>query len=283
MYTNEKKIMLTSEYFFHTPGETSKTMFLYPTAIGKFDYMKGYSLQRNRYDSFLLLFVEKGNMEILLDNNNYTTQSGQVVILDCYIPHSYSAASDTKTLWIHFDGPYARNYYETIRSSVGNVITPSNFRNMYQKLLDLFKDFKNLDIPSDASMSITILTILQELLDSGKEPAGTLEGIKKATSYIAENFKDKISLEQLAQVAGFSPYYFTRVFKKETGLTPHQYLISTRISAAKYLLSTTNQQIAQIAFGCGFDDVSSFCYTFKKVEKITPSEYRLAGDAESIK
>jgi len=75
-------------------------------------------------------------------------------------------------------------------------------------------------------------------------------------------------------MAGFSPYYFTRKFKKETGMTPHQFLLSTRISAAKYNLSNTSMTISEIAYSCGFDDESAFCYCFRKREGVTPNEFR---------
>jgi AraC-like DNA-binding protein len=75
-------------------------------------------------------------------------------------------------------------------------------------------------------------------------------------------------------MAGLSPYHFNRKYKKETGVTPHQFLLSTRISAAKYNLSNSNMTISEIALSCGFIDESAFCYCFKKREGITPNEYR---------
>ena len=63
------------------------------------------------------------------------------------------------------------------------------------------------------------------------------DGIKKVTTYLTENFDKKISLEEMADMAGLSPYHFNRKYKKETGVTPYQFLLSTRISAAKYSLS----------------------------------------------
>ncbi|MCR5101451.1 MAG: AraC family transcriptional regulator [Butyrivibrio sp.] len=274
MYSIEPKVSSKSEYFFYTPNEKYKDLFLYITAIGKFDYIKEYHLIRNRYDSFLLLFIEKGNMEIVLDKKNYFAHSGEVVFLDCYSPHEYRAVDNSKTLWLHFDGPGARAYYDYITKESGSIITPTNFRTLYQQLYKLFLDCKNANVFDEASISISILTLLQSLIASSKDNSSISDSVKKATSYIAENFKEKISINKISEIAGFSPYYFTRVFKKETGLTPHQYLISTRISAAKYSLASTQLSIEEIASSCGFDDTSAFCYTFRKWEGLTPTEYR---------
>ncbi len=274
MYNKEKNITSKSEYYLYTASETAKQLFIYPTVIGKFDYLAGYNLVRNHYDSYLLLFIEKGNMEILLENNLLSAHSGDVVLINCYYPHQYRAVSDCSTLWLHFDGAFSGNYFNYIIQQSGNVITPYNFRNMYQQLFQLFTRFKASRIPNEPTMSLTIIGLLQGLMESAAASAPASDGIKKATSFIADNFKSKISVNEIASIAGFSPYYFTRIFKKETGLTPHQYLLSTRISAAKYNLSTTQMSISEIAGSCGFDDDSAFCYAFKKFEGMTPGEFR---------
>ena len=78
----------------------------------------------------------------------------------------------------------------------------------------------------------------------------------------------------IAKNANLSPFYFTRVFTAETGFTPHQYLIATRLNSAKFLLKTPGISIKEIAFASGFNSESSFCSTFRKWENMTPSEYR---------
>ena len=78
----------------------------------------------------------------------------------------------------------------------------------------------------------------------------------------------------IAENAALSPYYFTRIFSQETGFTPHQYLIATRLSFAKYLLQSGEKSVKEIAFHSGFHSESSFCATFRKWEGITPGAYR---------
>jgi AraC-like DNA-binding protein len=128
---------------------------------------------------------------------------------------------------------------------------------------------------SEAQMSIMIGNLLLELSkEAALEGDREEDGIKKVTTYLTENFSKKITLEEMADMAGLSPYHFNRKYKKETGVTPHQFLLSTRISAAKYSLSNSNMTISEIAISCGFIDESAFCYCFKKREGITPNEYR---------
>ena len=89
-----------------------------------------------------------------------------------------------------------------------------------------------------------------------------------------EHFRENLRLEEISDSVSLSPFYFTRIFSAETGLTPHQYLIATRINTAKYLLTTGTSSIKEIAFQTGFHSESSFCSTFRKREGLTPSAYR---------
>lgn len=74
--------------------------------------------------------------------------------------------------------------------------------------------------------------------------------------------------------AGLSPYYFLRLFASETGFTPHQYLINTRINAAKFLLRSPDIPVKDISVRTGFTSESTFCTCFKKNEGMTPGQYR---------
>ncbi len=275
MFTTEEKIAKDSQYFIYTPTAAAKALFLYPTVIGGFEYLPGYSLERNRYDSYLVILIENGTMEILLDGKYITAAKGDAILLDCYKPHAYRTSTGCKTLWLHFDGKLAGSYYEYLVRERGNIIALSNFKSsrlVLSKLLDGINQHLSL---SEAQMSIMIGNLLLELsVSPSSEDAADEDGIKKVTSYLTENFSKKITLEDMADMAGLSPYHFNRKYKKETGVTPHQFLLSTRISAAKYNLSNSNMTISEIALSSGFIDESAFCYCFKKREGITPNEYR---------
>ena len=275
MYSVEEKVSPNSIYFFHTPTADAKSMLLYPTAIGSFNYLPGYSLTRNRYDSYLIIFVESGTMEILLDGKYQAAKKGDSVILNCYNPHAYQTNEGCKTLWIHFDGKMAKNYYTFITKEYGNIISSGRFDNIRSILLNLIDSFKDHSLINEIQLSLNINNLLLELItDRNNENEPLQNGIKRVTSYLADNFRKDISLNEMADMAGFSPYYFTRKFKKETGMTPHQFLLSTRICAAKYNLSNTSMTISEIAYSCGFDDESAFCYCFRKREGLTPNEFR---------
>lgn len=146
---------------------------------------------------------------------------------------------------------------------------------IYAEMNEILNIFKSGCTINEIEISQKISNILNSLLDI--TPADTLahySPIKDTVSYINKHFAEPLNLKDLSEKACLSPFYFTRVFAKETGMTPYQYLLSTRISTAKFLLKSTSLPIKDICFQCGFTSVSSFCAAFKKWEKITPGAYR---------
>lgn len=276
MRSKEAKVKEHSHYYLYHPSATASKLYLYPIALGYFEYEAGYSLQRNSYDSFLLMYLIKGSCLVQHQDEQVLVSSGNFILLDCYHPHGYSFDEDTDVLWIHFDGPLARSYYELL-SVQGTVFSPPNpspiIHNM-EKLVDLFK--KAMPI-KEYMVSDRITQILNTLLNSRSQSKTTFsrsEVIENSLIYISKHFNEPLTIETLAAHSNMSLFHFTRIFSAETGYTPYQYLIATRINSAKYLLRTPDIPIKDIAFSSGFSSESSFCSTFKKWEHMTPSQFR---------
>lgn len=278
MQTYETGVSNKSEYYIYTAGSQAKSMYFYPLCTGHFYYAPGYKLSRNRYDSFLFMLVLGGECNIIVNNKTYTAKKNQIVFLDCYQPHIYYSDNGWEAKWLHFDGPVARQYFETITDNFNVVLTLKDSY-LFQKNLDkLYRNFRdNLPI-KDALISQYITNMLTQLLIDKDFPSKintSADVIEETTAYISEHLCETLTLEQLAKRASLSPYYFTRIFKKETGYTPHEYIIATRVNHAKFLLKNTNISIKEICFLSGFANESSFCSTFKKWENLTPGNYRL--------
>jgi AraC-like DNA-binding protein len=102
-------------------------------------------------------------------------------------------------------------------------------------------------------------------------------------AYISDNLDKSLNVEKLAAQVALSSDYFARRFKKETGYTPHQYVLLSRINAAKHFLKSGNLTVKEVAFSCGFSSESGFCISFKHVMGMSPTDYResLAVENES--
>jgi AraC family transcriptional regulator, regulatory protein of adaptative response / methylphosphotriester-DNA alkyltransferase methyltransferase len=94
------------------------------------------------------------------------------------------------------------------------------------------------------------------------------------TSYIDQNFNDKLTLNTLAEIAHGSPYHLHRTFKRIVGKTPVEYIQDIRIKKAKELLIDFNKSISDIAFAVGILNTSYFITLFKKKTGQTPSDFR---------
>jgi AraC family transcriptional regulator len=108
------------------------------------------------------------------------------------------------------------------------------------------------------------------LLPSGLTPSR----MRRVIEFISTHIDQEIGLEQLAQVAGVSPFYFCREFKRSTGFTPHRYVMQRRIELSKRLLESTERSITAISAALGFPTPSHFAATFRKLLGVTPTHYR---------
>ena len=90
--------------------------------------------------------------------------------------------------------------------------------------------------------------------------------------YIHEHLAENISLESLAKISNFTPFYLVRQFQKSYGLPPHAYQIQQRLQQSKTLLKQ-GQKVVHVATQVGFYDQSHFHRHFKKANGITPSKY----------
>lgn len=102
-------------------------------------------------------------------------------------------------------------------------------------------------------------------------------------NYINSHCTENLSLEQIAEQAGFSKYHFSRLFKELTGTTCHNYLINRRILFAQTLLVDSSVSITEVAMRSGFNSLATFNRIFKTQMGCTPSEYRkLNADLRKI-
>ena len=98
--------------------------------------------------------------------------------------------------------------------------------------------------------------------------------MNSAMTYINEHYMNDISLEDVAVFAGFSKYYFSRMFKQFSGVSFSEYLTAKRLNVASDLLVRTNQPIREIAVSSGFGSTATFNRVFRDSKNCTPSQFR---------
>jgi len=100
------------------------------------------------------------------------------------------------------------------------------------------------------------------------------DAMHKVKEYMITNHARKLSLEEAASLVGYSPAYFSRIFKDEMGISFKEALNSIRIEKSKNLLLSSTASIAEICSMVGFNDQSYYCKVFKKLSGVTPDRFR---------
>ena len=104
----------------------------------------------------------------------------------------------------------------------------------------------------------------------------------RAIEYINTAYSEEISLDELCRVVNMSKSHFCRSFKSYMGMTVMEYVFTTRMAAAKRLLTTSSLSVSRISEQCGFSSLSYFCQKFKEQTGCTANAYkRAAGGASS--
>ena len=98
--------------------------------------------------------------------------------------------------------------------------------------------------------------------------------MEEAKHYIEDNYSNDISLDEVSGKVDVSPYYFTRLFKEETGETFLEYLTGLRIEKSKELMKDQSVSVKDICAQVGYSDPNYFSRIFKKAVGMTPTEYR---------
>jgi len=110
----------------------------------------------------------------------------------------------------------------------------------------------------------------------GKERlSGTTIVMNQLITHLKENYSQSITLEQLAELSGFSSCHLSKVFKKHTGMNYSDYLAYLRVDMGRKMLTQSKKSVKEISQMVGYSDPNYFARVFKKYEKITPTEYRI--------
>ncbi len=115
----------------------------------------------------------------------------------------------------------------------------------------------------------------RSLNDDTRSPGAiTDRRLQRVLSFMSEQFREPLTLPQLASVAGVSKFHFVRLFRAKTGVTPMAYLLTLRLEHARSLLISGGLDVAAVARQCGYATTTHFTTAFRRRFDVTPSEIR---------
>lgn len=257
-----------------TPSDLAKKLYYYPTLCGHYFCSNEYLVKRENYPDLLLIYVIEGKLHLEYQTETLIANNGEVLLLDCRQPHHYYASSDLEFLYIHFNGVNSRDIYQQIIQTHGYLFHSKHSIQIGQILYNLIEQSNKNHLIDAPAFSLLIYQLIIELSSS---PTGSEQlrlTIMRAINYIQRNVGKKITLGELADHSNLSRCYFSRLFKAETGYSPQEYVISSRLDKAKVLLKTSKLSLSEIAYQVGYENTGSFINVFCKRIGISPTSFR---------
>ncbi|MEG2950796.1 MAG: AraC family transcriptional regulator [Clostridia bacterium] len=275
--SNSVYILESSVHCYLSTLQQTKDLLYYPLSAGCFQCVPGYVVNRQCFDSYLLLVMLDGKLQYETPQSNGFVSPGEVLLLDCHAPHRYAAHSSCSFVFIHFDGAQSEQFYRTITKQHGNVLSLHHTEQITDWMGTLLQSAVKKQLLNEADTSVQIYTTLVMLLSASGYlgiSSSTNQAIDDSIIYILSHLSDKLTVEDIAMHIGYSASYFSRIFQQQTGCSPYRFVLRCRIEAAQLRLHTSRDSIFDIAVKLGFGSFSSFCYTFRKETGYSPNEYR---------
>ncbi|MBR5743052.1 MAG: helix-turn-helix transcriptional regulator [Clostridia bacterium] len=262
----EKGLMEPSHMHFYPFSGLSEGFFLLPLCAGEFFCGPEYRVERDQYPSFLLLYVEEG--EIVCGEEK--AHARELLPIDCYAPHRYGTETKAHTLWLHFDGEAARGAFEAIRRERGTKIACSaEVPESMRALIEMIRTSQ--DAFQVSQELYRLLCLLMRPAPPEKDKSDRME---KAKEFFRENFDRPVGVDEAAKAVNLAPSSFSRRFRAAFGVSPYAYLLAVRLERAREMLLETSLPVSEVAYRTGFGSDSCFIAFFKKETGLSPLKFR---------
>lgn len=280
-FTDTNSPTVTSDRVIYTASDFARSSLLSLQETGTLSALKPHTSSRSNLESYLYFTVLSGSGRLTYGGETYELRAGDSVFLDCTLPYAHTTEEELWTLvWCHFDGPQMSHIYEKYKVRGGKTVFRSQKTSEYWGILEKMKtvaasDSYVRDMEINALLS-QLLVLLME--DSWNPESNAVKGkrvqVVRVREYIDSNYASEITLEGLAAQFFINKTYLSEMFKEQYGIVLKDYLVSVRITEAKRLLRFTDKTTEEIATMVGINGAAYFSRMFKRVEGVTPTEYR---------
>jgi len=258
---------------------TDLTMYQY----GAEECDPGHSFGPWVRDHFLIHYIIKGKGFFQVGNKTYHLQKGQGFLICPDVVTYYEADKEDPWhyMWVGFNGLKAETYLTQAHLNQENPIFSGE--NEDEFITTCFNDMLATQ-PQQKAREVRLLgylyLFLSDLIELRKNTPSlrTVENrkeeyIHRAIEYIEKNFSRKVTVHELARHVRLDRSYLCSLFKEVLQLSPQGFILEYRMSKACQLMEGTSLSIGDIARSVGYEDPLLFSKMFKKIKKMTPSEY----------
>ena len=269
------------------------------------DDFEGMGMHQHQY--FELMYAHSGSFTLNIFKENETPQvksfvirPGNFIVLDSFTFHQIVISPSAPAVIYNIEfNPRRQDEYNpfnvnsVLKVNFGALFTETNMRrvalgeegymivNDSRQVDNLFKELVLMltsgvdSLEQACAVTLAELNLFTEIAKCMEATGGgSLSYIRKTNHYIRENFRRKVSVDQIADFVGINKAYLQRQYKKYTGQTILETINTLRVQKAAALLANTNLPVQQIAVQVGFANKNQLNYEFKKVVGMTPSDYK---------
>lgn len=233
---------------------------------------------------YQIIYVASGLGHFHFDNpdNDTTVPAGNIVLFRPkeFQKYEYYGKDKTEVYWIHFTGSDVKNilrkYGFSDKQKIFPVGTSLEYERVFKRIILELQRCQD-DYEEMLTLLLRHLFIIfhRELSREHVLKNKYLDHeMDTAAAYFNENYNRNINIEEYASSKGMSVSWFIRNFKRYTGSTPMQFIVSIRINNAQMLLETTTYAVNEIARMVGYDNPLYFSRLFHKQKGYSPSQYR---------
>ena len=252
--------------------------------------MPRYYMTYHWHPEYEIIRILDGIFQMTVNHTNYTLEQGDIIFIQDGMLHGGNPLNCVYECLVFDMTPLIRNN-RICRNQVEQILNhkiyihpqlPDDDSEITSTISTLFEAMQKHKTGYEFVVQGSLYQLLGMLLEkqlysirpkNELQVTDRLKHLKYVLRYIEGNYTEDIKLEDLASIAGMNPKYFCRFFKQITQKTPISYLNYYRIECAIEQLFTTDASITEVAFNCGFNDISYFIRTFKKHKGITPKQY----------
>lgn len=280
---------------FHETKTHGKIEFPYTVYNGRIPQFI-HSFPLHWHDEMEIIFVEDGQGIVTVQSSRYEVSRGDIVIVPLQTIHAIDR-KDNRTMQYYnilfslsvLDGAddiCRKKYFEPLyRNEISPMIYVPNGCEL-NKLLSpyirtLIDSRHSSEHGSELMIKSALFAVVHYIITFSTPSAGNknigadnYDKLKKLLLHVRYHYGEHISVKTAADICGYSCSHFMKIFKNMTGQSFTEYLIDFRLNAAANALSLTTDRIIDIAYDCGFENLSYFSRSFYAKFRATPSEYR---------
>lgn len=226
-----------------------------------------------------IIYGAQGEGKLAVDGHTYDIHPGTCFYLPQDVPHDYwPVTSEWRTNWLCFDGLHLEETLDCLGLQKACVVDLPDSTRFDALFKNIFTELHADPVFGQLRASPYVYRILVEFYLIKKEQLEQqyhrAPKLKPVLDYIDAHISDVITLEELSGLMSLTPQHFCRVFKDCIGERPFQYILKRRIQVSKRYLVNSQYRVSEIGQRVGIENSSYFCYNFKRLEGMTPTEFR---------